>query len=396
MRRYYLRQRKKNGNWYAIFMNTATKKQEFTRCTGTADKRQADLIAQRWLENGPPESNRANCKIAARNRNVLFCDYIWSFWDYDSSEYFKEKITEGKEPKRRHPLLMKGIIDLHYAQYFKGTLLCEITEEKLTEFLVHLKTERNYSASYLNKVRNAAIMPLRYAKRKKTIRGFDFDQIIKIHGKSAERGILDRCQAGALFKLEWRDARSRLVNLIASQTAMRMGEILSLRVCDILKDRINVQHSWSYADGGLTCTKNRSSRVIPILPELFQELDAFIAGHGRASRPDNLVFIGRTEGKPYSFCMINNDLHEMLEKIGISDAERRKRNIVFHSWRHYGAKNLAEVTTRQIGMAILGHKTPTLFDHYANHADDETFNLMKTAISEGLHQGAKEGNFPNL
>jgi integrase len=66
------------------------------------------------------------------------------------------------------------------------------------------------------------------------------------------------------------------VNLIASQTAMRMGEIRALRVCDIHEDRISVEHSWSKVGGGLKCTKNREKREIPILPELYQELLAYI------------------------------------------------------------------------------------------------------------------------
>ncbi|AEF86490.1 hypothetical protein TREPR_2289 [Treponema primitia ZAS-2] len=49
MRLYYLRQRKPGGNWYAIFMDPITKKQEKTRCTGTSDKMKASAIAQEWL-----------------------------------------------------------------------------------------------------------------------------------------------------------------------------------------------------------------------------------------------------------------------------------------------------------------------------------------------------------
>jgi len=117
-----------------------------------------------------------------------------------------------------------------------------------------------------------------------------------------------------LFKLEWRDPRSRLICLVASLTVMRIGEIRALRVCDILEDRINVQHSWSEDDGGLKCTKNRANRTIPILPELYQELDAYMRETGRYSRLDNLVFPGKKEGKPYSHKQVNTDYYQMLEK----------------------------------------------------------------------------------
>jgi len=390
MRRYYLRQRSKGGNWYAIFMNIVTKKQDFTRCTGTTDKKQADSIAQEWLVNGPPNIDRQQSDNVHFGRNTIFCDYLRSIWDFDNSEYIKEKITEGKEPKRSHPIEMMGLIQRYYVPYFGKTLLCEITEEKLTEFLVYLRTEKKLSASTGKLARNAAIIPLRYAKRKKIIRNFDFEQVIRVNGEAEERGILDRSQVEALFSLEWRDTRSKLINLIASQTAMRMGEIRALRVCDILEDRINVQHSWSENDGGLKCTKNRANRTIPILPELYSKLHDYMKQNGLYSSLDNLVFPGDIKEKPYCHKQVREDLYEMLEKIGILKTERKKNNIVFHSWRHYGAKHLAEVTNRNIGMAILGHKTPRLFDLYSNHTDKETFESMKKAIKEGLKQENKE------
>ena len=383
MRRYYLRQRSKSGNWYVIFMNTVTKKQDFTRCTGTNIKKQADSIAQEWLANGIPEVFRQP-KDARLVRNSIFCDYLRSIWDFNSSEYIKEKITEGKEPKRSHPIEMSKIIDRYFVPYFKQMLLCEITEEKMTDFFKYLRVEKGFSVSTVKLTRNAAIVPLRYAKRKKIIQNFNFDDVVKVNGESEGRGILARNQVETLFKLEWIDPRSRLINLIASQTAMRIGEIRALRVCDIHEDRINVEHSWSEADG-IKCTKNRAKRVIPISPELYRELDEYMRQNNRYSKPDNLVFPGKNNDKPYTRTQINKHLYEMLKKIGVSGTERKKNNIVFHSWRHYGAKNLAEVANRTIGMAILGHKTARLFDHYANHIDNETFNSMRKAINDGLN-----------
>jgi hypothetical protein len=52
MRHYYLRRRSKGGKWYAIIMNTVTKKPDFSRCTGTYDEKQAHHIAQEWLAAG--------------------------------------------------------------------------------------------------------------------------------------------------------------------------------------------------------------------------------------------------------------------------------------------------------------------------------------------------------
>jgi integrase len=150
----------------------------------------------------------------------------------------------------------------------------------------------------------------------------------------------------------------------------------------------------------LKCTKNRKAREIPILQELYQELLAYIkevgglfqggvsAGDtGEAPRLDGLLFPSLKDVSPYDNKQIERDYFAMLQKIGIDEEKRKERNIVFHSWRHYCAKNLAQVTNRNIGMAILGQKTSRMFDHYADHVDKETFNKMTEAIAQGLKPG---------
>jgi len=91
MRHYYLRQRSKSGKWYATIMNTITRKPELFRCTGTNDKNQAEAIAQDWLINGLPDSNKVS-KDTRQLRSMNFFDYLKNFLEYDTSEYIKEKI----------------------------------------------------------------------------------------------------------------------------------------------------------------------------------------------------------------------------------------------------------------------------------------------------------------
>jgi integrase len=403
MRRYYLYRRKQSKAWYVLFVDPETGKHEKRRSTETSDKRQAEAIAQEWLANGLPDDLSA-IKTA---KKTGFCDYLTDFWDFDTSEYFNELQTMGKEPHRAHALEMQKLVKRYFEDYFGNTLLCQIDEMKLQKFVVYLKISKKLSSATVNLARNAAFVALRYAKRNKILKHFDFDAVLRAGGSPKDRGILEREEVEKLFNLEWRDPRSRLVNRIASQTGMRMGEIRALRICDIHEDRISVKHSWSKVDGGLKCTKNRETREIPILPELYQELLAYIkelgglfrkethtGDPGEAPRLDSLLFPSLNDDSPYDNKQIERDYFVMLKKIGIDDKMRKKRNIVFHSWRHYCAKNLAQVTNRTIGMAILGQKTSSMFDHYANHVDKETFDKMTKAVEQGLKPGIGEKKEP--
>jgi integrase len=392
MRLFYLHQRKPSNVWHVTFTVPETGKLAARLSTKTTIRREAEVIAQQWLRDGLPESSKNPLPVSQ-----TFCDYLKEFWDFDHSQYFKEQITMGKKPTRRHVKDMKDLVDRYFVAFFGSKKLNQIDESILQDFLVHLCTDKGLAASSVNRARNTAFVALRYAKRRKLIKDFNFEAVLRASGNAKARGILEREEAERLFQLEWRDPRSKLMTLIAFQTGMRMGEIQALRICDIHEDRISVAHSWSKIDGGLKSTKNQECRIVPILPELYTEIQNYRKIYRPLFNMDSLLFPSLLETTPYDGKQVKEDFYKMLEKIGISEAERKERNIVFHSWRHYCAKNLAQVTNRAIGMAILGHKTSAMFDHYANHVDKETFNKMREAITEGLKPGIgmeKEIVFP--
>ena len=98
-------------------------------------------------------------------------------------------------------------------------------------------------------------------------------------------------------------------------------------------------------------------------------------------RLDSLLLPGKKPDIPFDSVQIRKQFQKMLEVIGIDDEVRKKRGICLHSFRHLLAKNLVENgVNKSIGMKILGQKTGWVFDHYANHVDKKTFNLMSTAL----------------
>jgi integrase len=317
--------------------------------------------------------------LAGIDRKTTFCDYLYQFWDFEASEYFREQETMGKDPQPDHALEMQRIVKRYYRSYFQNKLLCEINEEMLQKFVVHLKKDKKLAASTVNSARNAAIRALRYAKRTKAIKQFDFDYVLRAGGDPDERGILEKEEADKLFALEWPDSRSRMATLIALNTGMRLGEVRALRVCDIHEKYISVEHSWSKKNK-MKCRKNRKSIEVPILPWLYNEIKAYIR-QKKLLRLDSMLLPGKKPEIPYDSVKISKDLYKMLEKIGIDEKTREKRNIVFHSSRHLMAKTLAEKgINKAIAMKILGIKTSRIFDHYASHVDKETFNKMTEAI----------------
>ncbi len=58
----------------------------------------------------------------------------------------------------------------------------------------------------------------------------------------------------------------------------------------------------------------------------------------------------------------------VIEKIGYENLN----DIVFHSWSHFFCSRMVDVIPdKRIVVALSGHKTSAMLDHYAKHLEDE-------------------------
>jgi len=274
-KKFYIEPRKPSGIYYYIIRDPISRKTITYRSTGTTDKRQADAIGMDWWTNGIPGKTSST----GINRKSLFCDYLFQFWNFSTSDYFRELETMGREPHPEHALEMQRIVERYYRPYFQSKLLCQIDEEALQKFIVNLKIEKKLAPATVNLARNTAMKALRYAKRKHIIKDFDFDAVLRAGGKAAKRGILEKEEVDKLFSLEWSSIRARIAVRIAYHTGMRISEVRALRVCDIHPDRISVRHSWGKISKR-KATKNQEIRDIPILPALYEEIMAYVKQMG--------------------------------------------------------------------------------------------------------------------
>ena len=66
-----------------------------------------------------------------------------------------------------------------------------------------------------------------------------------------------------------------------------------------------------------------------------------------------------------------------LRIIGIDEAERIKRNLTFHAWRHFlnTLLRMSNVSDSKV-QSVTGHKTKKMTDHYM-HFDTRQFTEVK-------------------
>ena len=67
----------------------------------------------------------------------------------------------------------------------------------------------------------------------------------------------------------------------------------------------------------------------------------------------------------------------------ISEEQRKERNIVFHSLRHYCATQIAQRASLEIAMKILGHRTEEMTRLYSEHETQMKLNNAKEVLAQG-------------
>ncbi len=127
---------------------------------------------------------------------------------------------------------------------------------------------------------------------------------------------------------------------------------------------------------------SNEKRDMPVTRELLLQL------MNRARRNPNysdLSYVFFSNVKPEIPCRpayYQDSFYEALSEIGISEEQRKERNIVFHSLRHFCATLLAQRTDIKNVQAILGHKSASMSLHYADHETMTQLNNMRSIMQD--------------
>jgi integrase len=367
---------------------------------------------------------------------IDFVEYLTDFWDWEKSPYIKEKLRRNHGLHKRYAIEMSGTINRYWKPFFIGKSLGEITRQDIEAFITYLeslseKAKREQeeidkallektlqkpkrknaaqkkrqiiryptSAKRKNTIIQAGTIPLTWAFQKEMIDKDIVSGITWFSGKGKERQILTPELAKALFKVQWKDERSRLANMLAMVTGMRAGEIQGLQIQDLGQDCLYVRHSWNFQDG-LKTTKNNEVRTVELpFPGLMRELIEMAKSNPHGHNMDSFVFWAeKLPDKPMEQDIFRRDLKEALIKINLT--YEAIKDYTFHSWRHYFTAYMRPKLDEKILQSQTGHKTLVMLEHYAGHriagdrerlrqAQIETFNdLLPDSTRTLLRLGA--------
>ncbi|GBU27126.1 hypothetical protein R84B8_00649 [Treponema sp. R8-4-B8] len=159
---------------------------------------------------------------------VPFTDYLESFWDYDKSEYIKDRLSHGYRFSKRYAYECLIRVKSVLKPFFQDKKLNCVTTDDLRELSNQLAA-RGLATSSINQILLCACTPLKYAYNQKYIASNPCQGLTKFSITNKERGVLTEAEAAAVFSVEWKDKRSFVASLIACTTGARQGEIIVLK-----------------------------------------------------------------------------------------------------------------------------------------------------------------------
>jgi integrase len=383
--------------YYVKFKNEAGK---YTPAISTKQETKAAAIATayEWLKNGVPTAEGGSvavsimdalkqvqttveadfiCRelkrrgllksfvITGSKQDIDFPSYLQNFWDYEASPYVKEKLRKNHGIHKNYTIGQRLIVEKYWSPFFEGRLLGSIMRQDIESF-IDVLSERKLSAGRKNTILKAGTIPLRWAFSKEVIEKDIIVGVTWFSGEVKERQILAPEVVEAVFKVEWKDERARLANMLAAVTGLRSGEIRGLRVQDLGEDCLYIRHSWNCRDR-LKTTKNNECRTVEVpFPGIIHDLLILAEHNPHGVSMDSYVFWAeKSSSKPMDGILFVKGLHDALEETGMS--QESASVYVFHGWRHFYTSYMRERLDTKLLQSQTGHKTTSMLEHYSGH-----------------------------
>ena len=330
-------------------------------------------VAQKLYEPLNPE-----CKMN-------LCEFLQNFWTPEKSEYIKNKRAHNKPIGDYHCKEMFNMVDRYWKPFFgEEFTVGQLTEQYLEDFLQELANFRHLKGATINHARTCGATGLKWLKNKGLIHSNPMANVEAFSkSDSVARGIPSEREIKELYELTWDSEVMYLAFNLSAFSGLRPGEISGLQVRDIDSetDLLTIRHSW-HRTGFLKSTKTNLIRKVPVAHNIIIRLLAQAQLCPKFGDESFVCWSNVMIDKPYLPQYYDDGFFEALHKIGVSEEERRERNIDFYSLRHFCATYLANMTDMRNVQAVLGHSTPAMTSHYANHMTDEHMDTIREIFEQ--------------
>jgi integrase len=326
-----------------------------------------------------PWTTGQNSKTAARNYcNILnrkgkllptgkaiptFAEFSTDFWDWDKSQYLKER-KKRRKLTQSYTESAKKVVEHSITPFFGKMKLDRITGEEIEKWIDEQLEEGKKNVT-INGYYGTLQTMMKWATRKKIIDRDPFLDVQKLVKEPKEKKIITHDEFKALFVNDWKKAWDNdmlmcTANKLAALTGMRCSEILGLKGEYVFDDHLYL--CGQYDDYGYRETKTKIKHLVPLVSEVVKDLRKLIL-----LNKDGFVFSEDGGENPITRRRFYLGLHKAFRTIGISEDDIRKRGLNIHAWRHFCNTELLRggLSVKKV-QAVTGHKTEGMTDNYSH------------------------------
>ena len=344
-------------------------------------------------------------KLIPDCKPVSFAEFARGWWEPKTCKYLEwRQVQNPMAPSTIDHY--KTNLELHIKPYFGKMMMNSILPEHIQNWIMEL-SRKGYNNSSINILMATLKVMFKEAARLKLVSSNPAEKIKKLTAANKEVQILnleevqklfprpsgnadgDSCgdsgngsndgHGGGSWRGIWDSYEVFVFNKLAACTGMRLSEIIGLQCEYVRRDHIHVcvQFSHKY---GLRPLKTRDSRNVPITDHLYNELLSLVKFDNQ-----KFIFFDPESGCPISRNRVYKETANAFDRIGIDEAERKKRRIALHHWRHFlnTALLMANVNTLKV-QKVTGHKSLSMTRHYAHfnsHEFTEVLDVQNSLIS---------------
>ncbi len=328
-----------------------------------------------------------------KNSNLIFETYFADWWEWGPDykipaicPYLTRKYKRGQRPSYAQAHISRLRFKKHILPFYKDMYIPEITTKHIEEWLDSLADKKLSGKSQIDILSLLRIM-LKEAKRMGDIKNNPIlDVLPPSKGKPKKRGILTVEETESLFNMKtinkvWdNDYQAIGAFMLAWDTAMRPGEIRAMQRKHIhfLKNgecRIDIVQAVDHISHQIKETKTGA-----ILEGVTVRSDT--AGILRRictfyNDPDDLIF-SKDGISHVSENYLKRRLYKALYTIGISEEDRKTRNITSYSFRNQAITRLRQAGISDFQVrALARHTTQIMTDGYTKFDDSESIKQIR-------------------
>ena len=312
--------------------------------------------------------------IAERMEKITFYDFLLLYWDYDNSPYIKQLKRLGKAVPNPERFYAYYKAFKHYALFFSGTKLAEITADEINTILGCIKNHNKLRDSTVSSIRYGMTQALHFAYVNNLLVRDISSGVTKFSNRSGEKEIFNQQELKMLFNsgvnhFERKDCF--LINKLLIKTGCRIGEVLALQRQDIIHTEngyvLNVSKSYNDTTDRVKETKTGRTDFVSISDAMAQELFAFIETNPFKSASDAFIFYSSQKDRPMRYKAVAHNFNRTMKKLGI-----QRKALSLHSYRHTYAVLLAAEGFSQAELKYLTrHDSLKELERYMTHITPE-------------------------